>query len=209
MASLGYVSRCRMLLMDSLTRVWGCFWVLEVRAIKRDPAVEMNRCLLAPVVLVFTKFDVIVGGNDYKSALAMASPKCEELRRSMFGNARAEIVSCNDSFVCISRKGRLTPCFQHSRDYAISSKSWSQQQMRSSLLTHAISLHRRKHKGHNHEYCLWHWRGRSHREQVVTLIFKPQLSEYPHFYLWTYFLIPCDRVGRSSEWDLPSSQRSI
>jgi hypothetical protein len=52
---------------------------------------------------------MIVGGNDYKSALATASTKCEELRRSLFGNARAEIVSSNYSFVCISRKGRITP----------------------------------------------------------------------------------------------------
>jgi hypothetical protein len=86
-----------------------------VRAIKTDLTVEMNRCPLVPVVLVFTMFDVIVSNiarhNDYESAQAAASAKCEEFRRSLFGNVRAEIVSSNYSFLCIACKSRLTPSF--------------------------------------------------------------------------------------------------
>ncbi len=35
MVRLGYVSRCQMLLVDNSMRHWRCFWVLEVRALKR------------------------------------------------------------------------------------------------------------------------------------------------------------------------------
>ena len=63
-----------------------------------------------------------------------------------------------------------------------------------------MSLYRPKDKGHNHEYSLWHLRGRSHREQVVTLRFRLPLSTSPYFCWSIYLLIPCDRVGRSSKW---------
>jgi hypothetical protein len=60
-------------------------------------------------------FDKIVPNiarhNDYEGAWAAASTKCEELRRTLFGNVRAEIVSSNYSFVCIARMSRLMPCF--------------------------------------------------------------------------------------------------
>ena len=60
-------------------------------------------------------FDVIVSNiarrNDYETAWAAASAKCEEFRRSLFGSVRAEIVSSTYSFLCIARKSRLTPSF--------------------------------------------------------------------------------------------------
>ena len=60
-------------------------------------------------------FDVIVSNivhrNDYDSAWAAASARCEEFRRSLFGSVRAEIVSSNYSFLGIARKSRLTPSF--------------------------------------------------------------------------------------------------
>ena len=87
--------------------------------------VEMNRCPLVPVVLVFTKLDVIfpravhrffpndsnIARRNYESVWAAASAKCDEFRRSPFENVRAEIVSSNYSFVYITRKGHLTPSF--------------------------------------------------------------------------------------------------
>jgi hypothetical protein len=58
-----------------------------------------------PLVIVFTKFDLIVPNvstsrNDY-----------EECCRSLFGKVPAGIVSSIYSFVCVSYKGCLTPLF--------------------------------------------------------------------------------------------------
>ena len=68
-----------------------------------------------PIVVVFTMFDIIVPNiaprNDNDGALAAASTKCEEFRRTRFGNVRAEIASSNYPFVCITSVGRLMPCF--------------------------------------------------------------------------------------------------
>lgn len=49
--------------------------------------------------------------NDNEGAWAAASTKCEEFRRTRFGDVRAEIVSSIYSFVCIASMGRLIPCF--------------------------------------------------------------------------------------------------
>ena len=69
-----------------------------------------------PVVLVFTKLDVIspndssdIARRNYESAWAAASTKCDEFRRFPLGNVRAEIVSSNYSFVYITLKDHLTP----------------------------------------------------------------------------------------------------
>jgi len=73
---------------------------------QRDPInCRMNRRLLVPLVIVFTKYDLIVPNgssshNDYER-------RC----RSLFGNVRAEIVSSIYSFVCVAQKGCLTPTF--------------------------------------------------------------------------------------------------
>ena len=78
--------------------------------------VEVNRSLLVPLVLVFTKFDLIVpkvssntpGGNDYRRVRAAHEGKC----RSLFGDVPAEIVSGDYSFVCLFlRKSCLTTWF--------------------------------------------------------------------------------------------------
>jgi hypothetical protein len=74
-----------------------------------QPTVEMNRLPLVPLVLVFTKSDLIVpkvpsntaGGNDYKRVRA-AYTAHEGQCRSLFGNVPAEIVSSDYSLVCVS-----------------------------------------------------------------------------------------------------------
>jgi hypothetical protein len=55
-----------------------------------------------PIVIVFTKFDLIGSSrpNDYEV-------RC----RSLFGNVPADIVSSIYSFVCVGYKGCLTPLF--------------------------------------------------------------------------------------------------
>jgi hypothetical protein len=49
--------------------------------------VEMNGCSSVPLILVFTKFD------NHERDKATAYTKCEEHRRSLFGNVRHELVS--------------------------------------------------------------------------------------------------------------------
>ena len=57
--------------------------------------------------------DVIVSNiarrNDYESAWAEASTKCEEFRRSLFGYVRAEIVSSNYSSFVLHVRVALRP----------------------------------------------------------------------------------------------------
>ena len=82
-----------MLLMDKSIIVWRSFRVLEVRALKNlFFTIEINRWPLVPLILVFTKFD------KHESDEATAYMKCEEHRRSLFGNVRHELVSSNYCF---------------------------------------------------------------------------------------------------------------
>ncbi len=53
-----------------------------------------------PLVIVFTKFDLVSSSHDYES-------HC----RSLFRNVPAEIVSSIYYFVCTAQKGCLTPSF--------------------------------------------------------------------------------------------------
>ena len=70
--------------------------------------VETNGRLLVPLVLVFTKFDLIVpkvsssiaGDNDYRR-LRAAYTAHEGQCRSLFGDVPIEIVSGDYSFVCV------------------------------------------------------------------------------------------------------------
>jgi hypothetical protein len=69
---------------------------------QRDLTVEMNRCPLVPLVIVFTKFDLI-GSSSYKDY----EVRC----RSLFGNVPADIVSSICPFVCAGYKDCLTRLF--------------------------------------------------------------------------------------------------
>jgi hypothetical protein len=62
----------------------------------------MNRLPLVPIVIVFTKVDLI----------GPSSPNDYEVRcRSLFGNVSIDIVSSTYSFVCVGYKGCLIPLF--------------------------------------------------------------------------------------------------
>ena len=79
---------------------------------QRDLTFEMNRCPLVPLVIVFTKLDLIVPNlsssrNDY-----------EELCCSQFGKVPAEIVSSIYSFVCVRVRVVSHLCFQRSQSFA-------------------------------------------------------------------------------------------
>jgi hypothetical protein len=151
--------------------------------------VEMNKCPLVPFVVVFTKFDLIGSSShiDY-----------EERCRSLFGNVPTDIVSSIYSFVCVACKGCLTPLFPaqpkfrhlikklvattdgviiaHSPKIAASSEA-QRTQPRMSLVPLAWSVSQRASRDIN----------------IQTAI------EYVTSFLLMNFLIPCDRVGRSSE----------
>ena len=79
---------------------------------QRDLTFEMNRCPLVPLVVVFTKLDLIVPNlsssrNDY-----------EERCRSLFGKVPVEIVSSIYSFVCVRVRVVSHLCFQRSQSLA-------------------------------------------------------------------------------------------
>jgi hypothetical protein len=65
----------------------------------------MNRCPLVPLVIVFTKFDLIVPN------VSSSRNDHEERCRSLSGKVPSEIVSSIYSFVCVPNKGFLTPVF--------------------------------------------------------------------------------------------------
>jgi hypothetical protein len=79
---------------------------------QRDLTFEMIRCPSVPLVVVFTKLDLIVPN------VSSSRNDFEERCRSQFGKVPAEIVSSIYSFVCVRVRVVSHLCLQHSQSFA-------------------------------------------------------------------------------------------
>ncbi|KAH9998778.1 hypothetical protein BJV77DRAFT_1147925 [Russula vinacea] len=116
---------------ERLHAIWICVPMLDAINRQFDESVRTLLGVGVPLVLVFTKFDMIfpnvssniAGGNDYEGASATAY---EEYCRSLFGNVPAEIVSTRPRFRDLIERLVTTTdevIISHSRNVSASSEA--------------------------------------------------------------------------------------